>query len=82
MLSLILALAIATAPCDKTDNECLLNQLLQQTYDLEATQAQNQMMQKQIEASSGREPKLFLCGMLVGIVFVSLATTFAMKISK
>lgn len=79
MLPLILALMLATAPCDKTDNECLLNLTLQQTYALEASQQQNQMMQKQLTSVSNNGTKLLFCGFFAGVVVVVLAIHFTQK---
>lgn len=70
------------APCDETDNACLLKLTLQQTYALEAAQQENDILRKNLEeeiARADKGPRYFLCGMLAGIVFVGLGATIALK---
>ncbi len=70
MISLILAFALATAPCVKTDNECLLRLTLQQTYDLEAAREENKLLNQELEEERNRSDNRAFTFIAGGLVFL------------
>lgn len=94
-LALTLALCLlsrtALGACAETDTDCLLKRILEQSYELEAErqrsahlQRSNDLLQEALKQEEARDngPKFFLMGMAVGVVFVGLGATIAMKAIK
>jgi hypothetical protein len=80
----------AVPPCAPDDAECLLRLSLQQTYDLEAERQKNtrlrianEALNKALDEEQARTDnggRVFAMGMVVGVVFVGLLTTIALKV--
>lgn len=97
VIGLILALcllsrtAAAVGPCNADDNECLLRLTLQQTNELEAErlrlghcQRSNDLLQEALKQEQSRPDggRVFILGMVTGVIFVGLIGTFALKAVK
>lgn len=82
----------ATPPCDTSDSECLLRKLLESTYELEACNQRNarlkisnEALNKALDEEESRSDhggRVFVFGMLTGVVFVGLLSTIALKVVK
>lgn len=75
----------AQAACAASDNDCLLRLVLQQTYALEASKRENEILQKRYEdaeAHAGSGSTYFLVGAIAGVVLFGLASVAAHQASK
>lgn len=76
---------VIAAACDKTDTGCLLRLTLQQTYALEVSQQENELLRDRLseaEANTQSGSKYFIIGGVVFTAFFGLTFTLMKHLSK
>lgn len=81
----------ASPPCNPDDNECLLRKVLEGVNELEAAnlrlghcQRSNDLLQEALKQEQNRPDggRVFVMGMVTGVVFVGLISTIVLKAVK